>query len=338
MKDNDLITILIPAFNEEEVLQICHDRVAKVMAATGHRYEILYVNDGSQDKTWELMCKIRREDTHVSIINLSRNFGKEHAMAAGLKYASGDAIVIIDADLQDPPELIPDMIALWKQGYDTVYGHRRERDGESAFKKITSFLFYRFISKVSHLDIPRDTGDFRLLSRRSTDALLKLNEQHRFMKGLFAWIGFKQTELIYDRDRRAAGKTKFNYWKLWNFALEGITSFTTAPLRLASYVGAALSFTAFSYGLFLLCRNVFTGNPFTSYQCLLLVVLFIGGIQLIFIGILGEYLGRTSDEVKKRPLYYVDRFMPFNKPERHPKTDDNSHPQSVKFMQSILVP
>lgn len=307
-----LLSIIVPAYNEQEVLEEFHRRTAAVadqlLANENIETEILYVNDGSKDNTYSIMQALCEADERVSAINLSRNFGKEPAMTAGFDHAKGDIVVIIDADLQDQPELIVDMVAHWREGYDVVYAQRAERDGETFFKKATASWFYRIIQRISRVEIPKDTGDFRLMSRRAVNALNELREQHRFMKGLFAYVGYPQKALIYHRDARAAGETKFNYWKLWNFALEGITSFTIAPLKLASYLGGSIAFGAFLYALFVVAKTLVWGEQVQGYPSLMVAILFIGGVQLLFIGILGEYLGRVYNESKQRPLYYVEQF------------------------------
>ncbi len=302
------LSVLIPAYNEQEVINQCHYEVSEVLKGTGCSYEILYVNDGSKDNTWNLLKDIADNDTQVSLINLSRNFGKELAMTAGLEYTRGQAVIILDADLQDPPELIPKMIEYWRQGYDNVYGKRVSREGETWLKKVTASAFYRFMQKISNVEIPQDTGDFRLLSRRTVDSLLKLKESNRFMKGLFAWVGYKKIALEYARDPRAAGQTKFNYWKLWNFALEGITSFTTAPLKLASYLGVFIALLSFIFGVYIIIKTLLFGDPVAGYPSLMTAVMFIGGVQLLFIGILGEYIGRIYEESKARPLYLIETY------------------------------
>lgn len=257
-----------------------------------------------------MLEELANTDQHAVILDLSRNFGKEIAMTAGLDHAVGQAVVLIDADLQGPPELIRDFVREWLEGgYDVVYGKRRSRAGESALKKLSAHVFYRFIQRMSRVRIPEDTGDFRLMSRRAVDALRHFREQHRFMKGLFAWIGFPQKPLLYDRDPRFAGKTKFSYWKLWNFAIEGITSFTTIPLRLATYLGLLVALFAFAFGAWVIFRTLMYGNPVAGYPSLMVLVLFLGGVQLAFIGVLGEYLGRMFDESKGRPLYFVKQHI-----------------------------
>ena len=305
-----LITVLIPVYNEEETVNLCHQEVTAVINAIGCDAEILYVNDGSDDSTWELLTNIQANDSRTSLINLSRNFGKEIAMSAGLEHSMGDAVIILDADLQDPPRLIRELLEHWLDGYDNVYGKRMHRDGESWVKKYSASKFYSILRLLSRVSVPENTGDFRLLSRRAVEAVNSLPEQHRFMKGLFSWVGFKQKELLYDRAARVAGTTKYSYWKLWNFALEGITSFSAAPLKLATYIGFMVSLVATGYGTYIVVNTLIYGNPVAGFPSIMTVILFIGGIQLMFTGIIGEYLGRTFDEVKRRPLYFVDEYLP----------------------------
>ncbi len=302
-----LISVVVPAYNEEAVLAAFHERMSTLFdTLSDYRCEMIFVNDGSTDRTQAIIDELHTRDDRVACVNLSRNFGKEIAMTAGLDHARGDAIVVIDADLQDPPELIHDFIREWKNGYDVVYARRTHRDGESWLKKVTASAFYRLMERQSgRVKIPRDTGDFRLMSRRSVDALLQLREQHRFMKGLFAWVGYPSKAIEYRRDPRLAGETKFNYWKLWNFALEGITSFTIGPLKMATYIGLATSILAFLYGLWIIGKTLILGHDVPGYASLMVTMLFLGGIQLFFIGVLGEYLGRIFGETKQRPLYLV---------------------------------
>jgi len=255
-----VLSIIIPAYNEEEVLEEFYRRIVGVVSKIGLPYELIFVNDGSKDRTLQLLTSLSQQNEHLVIIDLSRNFGKEIAVSAGIDFCRGDAVVIIDADLQDPPELIPELIEQWRLGYDNVYARRISREGESKLKKLTAFLFYRSIRGMTHIDIPADTGDFRLLSRRAIDALKQLPERNRFMKGLYAWIGFSAIAVDYHRDSRYAGKTKWNYWKLWNFALEGITSFTEVPLKLASYVGGLMAFVSFLYGAYIIIKTFILGN------------------------------------------------------------------------------
>jgi polyisoprenyl-phosphate glycosyltransferase len=310
MNSTDMLSVIVPAYNEAEALPEFHRRLAAVFNQLDLRCEVIYVNDGSRDDTQKIIDRLCAEDPRAASIELSRNFGKEAAMTAGLDYAQGDAVVVIDADLQDPPELITQMVALWREGYDVIYARRTSRSGETWLKKATASAFYRLIQKVSRVQIPADTGDFRLMNRRSVDSLLQLREQHRFMKGLFAWVGYKQIALDYERDPRIAGETKFNYWKLWNFALEGITSFTIAPLKIATYVGLLTAGLSFVYGAWIIYQTIAFGNPVPGYPSLIVVVLFLGGLQIFFIGVIGEYVGRIYDETKQRPLYVVQNYRP----------------------------
>lgn len=303
-----LLSIVVPTYNEEDVILEFHRRLSAVLDhANIDQVEIIYVNDGSSDKTLPLLLSRARDDERVQVLDLSRNFGKEAAMTAGLDTARGDAVVVIDADLQDPPELIPDMIREWRKGFDVVYMRRLSREGETRLKMQTARCFYALMARIGRVRIPENVGDFRLLSRRAVEALKQLPERTRFMKGLFAWIGFPAKELTYHRDPRFAGVTKWNYWGLWNLALEGITSFTVAPLKAASYVGILTSLAALLYGLVVLTKALFFGDPVPGYPSLMVVILFLGGLQLMAIGIVGEYLGRIFIETKQRPLYLVGR-------------------------------
>ena len=247
----------------------------------------------------------RQRNDRIKIVALSRNFGKELALTAGIDYARGAAVVPIDADLQDPPELIEALVAKWKEGYDVVYAKRRSRQGETWLKRATANSFYRVMERMSKVPIPRDTGDFRLLDRRVVDVLKQLPERTRFMKGLFAWVGYRQAEVLYDREPRHSGETKWNYWRLWNFAIDGIVSFSIAPLRIWSYIGITFAGISFLYGTFLLLRTLISGNDVPGYASLMVAVLFLGGVQMMSLGVLGEYLGRVYEEVKGRPLYLV---------------------------------
>lgn len=305
-----IFSIVAPAYNEAEVLPAFHARLRAVLEALGEPWEIIYVNDGSRDATLEVVQGFRDADPRVGYINLSRNFGKEAATTAGLDHARGEAVIVIDTDLQDPPELIPDMARIWRSGVDIVYAQRRQRAGETWLKRVTADIFYRMMQRGGRVQLPRDTGDFRLMSRRVVDALGQLREHHRFMKGLFAWVGFPSQALPYDRDPRAAGATKWNYWKLWNFALEGITGHTVMPLKVATYVGLCVALFAVLYGALIVLRTLVYGNPVPGYPSLMVVVLFMGGAQLITLGIIGEYLGRVFNETKQRPLYLVERYLP----------------------------
>jgi len=303
------LSVVVPAYNEQEVLPEFHRRLSLVLDELEFVCEVVYVNDGSTDSTVDVISALRTNDRRIALLDLSRNYGKEVALTAGLDHATGDAVIVIDADLQDPPELIPQLISTWREGYDVVYAKRIARDGESWLKKASAHMFYRVVQHFSRVKIPEDTGDFRLLSRRALDSLLEIRERNRFMKGLFAWVGYRQVAVPYRRDPRFAGNTKWNYWKLWNFALDGITSFTVAPLKVASYVGTLIAIGAFAYGLFVIVRTLLFGDPVAGYPSLMVVVLFLGGVQLMALGIIGEYLGRMFEETKQRPLYLVQSYL-----------------------------
>jgi glycosyltransferase involved in cell wall biosynthesis len=300
------LAIVIPAYNEAMVIDSFHSRLGTVLDAIEASTHVVYVDDGSQDETWARLCALAEKDPRVEAMRLSRNFGKEAALTAGLDQVDADAVVVIDADLQDPPEVIPALIARWREGNDVVYATRGERDGETRTKKFTSAAFYRVMERVSDTPLPRDTGDFRLLSRRAVEALRELRERQRFMKGLFAWIGYRQAAVTYHRDARYAGSTKWNYWRLTNLAIEGITSFSTAPLRIATWLGVSAATLAFLYGLWVLLKVLIWGDPVRGYPTLMVVILFLGGAQLLALGVIGEYVGRTYSESKRRPLYYVE--------------------------------
>ncbi|GGA85801.1 glycosyl transferase family 2 [Arenimonas soli] len=305
MPSRQTLTIVIAAFNEEASLPEMHRRLRAVLDGLDADTSVLYVDDGSRDGTWQVLQSLASDDPRVQLLRLARNFGKELALTAGLDHVDADAALVIDADGQDPPELIPQFVARWREGFDVVYGTRTQRDGESWLKRFTAAAFYRVMSRLSHTPIPPDTGDFRLMSRPVLDALRQLRERQRFMKGLFTWVGFRQVSLPYQRAPRLAGGSKFNYWRLWNLALEGITSFSTVPLRLATYVGLLTALGAFGWGLWIVARTVLWGDPVEGWPSLMTVVLFLGGIQLVALGIVGEYLGRLYLEVKQRPLYLV---------------------------------
>lgn len=304
-----LISIVAPAYDEESALDQFVNRVDTVMRGSGLAYEIVFVNDGSTDRSLSVMQSLRGLNPNITIVNLSRNFGKETAVTAGIAHAIGDAVVIIDTDLQDPPELIPEMIDAWRAGYDVVYAQRTDRAGETWLKKATARWFYRTVKRMGPVPIPENTGDFRLISRRAARALLQIPERHRFMKGLYAWIGFRQKAIPYGRHPRFAGRSKWNYWQLWNLALEGITSFTIIPLKLATYLGFAIAMIAFAYGLVMLFKMIAFGEAVRGFPTLLSVMLLLGGVQLIVLGFIGEYLGRIFDETKQRPLYLLESVL-----------------------------
>ncbi len=303
------LTLVIAAHNEALALPLLQPRLRAVLdGLEGIEGRIVYVDDGSTDATWQVMQALAAADDCVGVLRLSRNFGKEAALTAGLDFVDGGAVMILDADGQDPPELIPQFVALWRQGYDNVYGTRQVRDGESWLKRSTAAAFYRVIGRMSRIPIPADTGDFRLLSPRALQALGQLRERHRFMKGLFGWVGFRRIALPYHRHARMVGDSKFGLWKLWNFALEGITSFSTVPLRAATYLGMATASVAFLFGLWVVLKAALYGDRVAGYPTMMAVILFLGGVQLIALGLIGEYLGRLYEESKQRPLYLVDTW------------------------------
>lgn len=307
------LTLVIAAFNEAEALPRMQPRVRAALdmaEAEGLEARVLYIDDGSRDGTWELLRRFAQEDARVALLRLSRNFGKEAALTAGLDRVERGAALILDADGQDPPELLPKFVAKWRDGYDDVFGTRVAREGEGVFKRASAHAFYRVIGALSKTPVPRDTGDFRLLSPRALAALRQLRERHRFMKGLFGWIGFNAVSIPYQRDARAAGRSKFNAWKLWNFALEGITGFSTVPLRMATYAGLATSLLAFGYGGWVIAKALLWGDRVAGWPSMMAVILFLGGVQLMALGMIGEYLGRLYEESKQRPLYLIDDWRP----------------------------
>jgi glycosyltransferase involved in cell wall biosynthesis len=310
MPPRDSLAVVVAAFNEEATLRALHARLAAVLDGLDVEGRVLYVDDGSRDGTWAVLQALARQDPRVQLLRLSRNFGKEPALTAGLDHVDADAVVVIDADGQDPPELIPEFVARWREGNDVVYGRRISRAGESWFKRATASAFYRVMGRLSDTEIPADTGDFRLMSRRVVTALRGLRERQRFMKGLFAWVGFPQVAVDYERQPRLAGASKFSYWRLWNFAIEGITGFSTAPLRVATYLGLGTALLAFGYGLWVVAKTVLFGEPVQGWPTMMAVVLFLGGMQLMALGTIGEYLGRLYLEAKQRPLYLVDAWQP----------------------------
>ena len=306
----DLVSIVCPAYNEETGLLEFHRVVRKAMAAIDQPFEIVFVNDGSTDGTLGLMEALRARHENTTIVDLSRNFGKEIALTAGLDAAIGDAVVVIDADLQDPPSLIGELIKGWCEGYDVVYAKRRVRHGENWLKKFTAAAFYKIMRQLGPVKLPENVGDFRLLSRKAVNAVCEMRERHRFMKGIFAWIGFPSKAVEYDRDPRQSGETKWNYWKLWHLSLEGLTSSTIAPLRVSTYLGFVVAGLAFMAGLFFVGKTLFYGESVPGFPTLIVVVLFLGGVQLSVLGIIGEYLGRIFNESKNRPLYYANKISP----------------------------
>jgi glycosyltransferase involved in cell wall biosynthesis len=301
------ISIVCPFFNEEDMVDLFMEEVTAVVKPLNMPFEIVCVNDGSTDNTLQKLLQAKKNFTNIRIINLSRNFGKEAALTAGLDFTKGEVIIPIDADLQDPPELIKSFISKWQDGFDVVLAKRTDRSSDTVVKKLTAQLFYKFHNIISHTELHENIGDYRLMTRKVLNAVQKLPENQRFMKGIFAWVGFKTTIVEYKRNSRRAGKTSFNGWRLWNLALDGITSFSTVPLRIWLYIGFLISFLAFSYGSFIVLRTLIIGVDLPGYASLLTSILFLGGIQLIGIGVLGEYIGRMYIEIKRRPPYVVEK-------------------------------
>ncbi len=303
------ISIIIPAYNEEDSLPFLYERLEKMINAnSNYEFEILFVNDGSKDNTLNLIKEYREKDSRISYVDFSRNFGKEIGMIAGLDYATGDAVIFMDADLQDPPELIPEMIKYWEEGYDDVYAQRRTRAGETFLKKFTSKMYYKVLQTLTSVPIQKDTGDFRLLDRRCVNALKKLRETDRNSKSMFSWIGYKKKAVLYDRDPRVAGKTKWNYKKLVNLAIDGITSFTTSPLRISTYIAIPTFLALFVYFIYVIIKCITQNVAIQAFQAIILLVLFFSGVQILLFGIIGEYLGRIFNASKNRPLYLVNEY------------------------------
>ena len=303
------ISIIIPAYNEEESLPILYERLSKLMEnMKAYEFEVLFINDGSKDKTVEIIKSMREKDNRICYVDFARNFGKEIAMIAGLDYATGDCVVFMDADLQDPPELIPELVKYWEEGYDDVYAKRRSRKGETWLKKFTSKMYYRVLQHVTKVEIQEDTGDFRLLDRRCVNALKKLRESQRNTKSMFSWIGYKKKEVLYDRDPRVAGSTKWNYVKLMDLAIDGITSLTTSPLRISTFITIPTFMVLFVYFIYVIAKSIIIHEAIQAFQAIILLILFFSGIQILLFGIIGEYLGRIFNETKNRPLYLVNEY------------------------------
>ena len=310
--DRPTFSIVAPVYNEEALIAEFCRRVVAALEPLGEPFEVILVNDGSRDRSPEIMREIHARDPRIKVLNFSRNFGHQIAITAGTDYARGQAVVVIDSDLQDPPEVIPEMIARWREGYQLIYGVRSEREGETAFKLATASLFYRLIRKITNVDIPLDTGDFRLMDRKVVDALKSMREHHRFMRGLSVWVGFRQTGVEYKRDARKAGETKYPLRKMLKFAMDGITAFSYLPLQLATYFGFTIAGLSVLGIIAVILLRVITGSELAGQATTLVAVLFIGGVQLIFLGIIGEYLGRIYDEVKRRPLYIVAEALGYD--------------------------
>lgn len=303
------ISIIIPAYNEEESLPILYERIENLMEnMKNYEFEILFVNDGSKDKTIKIIKEMREKDSRICYVDFSRNFGKEIAMIAGLDYATGDCVIFMDADLQDPPELIPELVKYWEEGYDDVYAKRRSRKGETWLKKFTSKMYYKVLQHLTKVEIQKDTGDFRLLDRRCVNALKKLRESQRNTKSMFSWIGYNKKEVLYDRDPRVAGSTKWNYIKLMDLAIDGITSFTTSPLKLSTFIAIPTFIVLFVYFIYVIVKACVINEAIQAFQAIILLILFFSGVQILLFGIIGEYLGRIFNETKNRPLYLVNEY------------------------------
>lgn len=306
-----LISVIVPIFNEAAIIPELHRRLSTVMGGLPEQYELVYVNDGSRDTSLDQLRELVERDAHVRLIDFSRNFGHQIAITAGMDYAQGDAVVVIDADLQDPPEVIPELVAKWRDGFDVVYAIRERREGDSLFKRATAAAFYRLIARITNVDIPLDTGDFRLMSRRAVEGLKRMRERNRFVRGLVSWLGFRQTGVTFVRQERFAGETKYPLKKMLKFAFDGITSFSFLPLQLATYMGFFVSGVSFLGILYVLYLRLFTQETTLGWASLMAVILFLGGVQLITVGIIGEYIGRIYDEVKGRPLYLTQQLLGF---------------------------
>lgn len=306
LNKNPDLSVIVPVYNEQEVLEIFHHTLDEVIASMeSESVEVLYINDGSKDDSWRVIQSLSSEHAEIRCINLSRNFGKEAAMTAGLDVSQGDAVIFLDADLQDPPELIPEMLTTWRQGFDVVNMKRKERQGESKFKIFSAYCYYRLLEAMSDSPIEKDVGDFRLLSRRVVTEIKNLPERNRYMKGIMSWPGFHSTTLYFDRPERAAGETKWSFIQLVRLGLAGITSFSVKPLKMATWAGALVSATAFLYGAWVMLKTLLIGEVVAGYPSLMLVQLFLGGVQLLAIGVLGEYVGRIFTETKARPIYII---------------------------------
>ena len=321
---NPRISIIVPVFNEAEILNGTWERLSGVLQKTNYRCEFIFVNDGSADDSEKILAKIHRENQFVTTINLSRNFGKEYALTAGLDFAQGEAVIMIDADLQDPPELIPDMLEAWQDGYDVVTMRRVSRDGETVVKRLSAWLYYRLLNRISDVPLPPDTGDFCLLSEKALGAVRNLPERVRYMKGIFAWIGYRHKEIPYERSSRAGGRSKLGYMRLLRLAFDGITAFSTTPLRLASFLGFLAAFSAFFFGIWTIAKTLLFGEPVAGFPTIMTSMLFLGGIQLMAIGVLGEYLGRLFVESKQRPHYLVSSILRHEREENADQTNQDN--------------
>lgn len=303
------VSILVPCYNEEKSLPLFYQEIRKLTDnERDYKWEVLFVNDGSKDNTLSIIKALRVADSHVSYVNLSRNFGKERAMLAGFDYATGDCVIIMDADLQDPPELIPQMLHYWEEGFKDIYAKRNNRGKESWLRKKFSLLFYRILALTTRFDILQNVGDFRLLDRQCIESLKKIRETERYTKGLFCWIGFEKKEIVFDRADRVAGTSNWSFWSLLNLAIEGITSFTTTPLRFATIFGALIALIAFCFIIYYIGKTLIIGDPVQGFTTLVSISLFMGGANLLAIGVMGEYVGRIFNETKNRPTYIASEY------------------------------
>ena len=320
------LSLVVPIFNEESSCQGFFERAIPALQEVTENFEIVCVNDGSTDQSLELLHQLHADEPRIKIVDLTRNFGKELALTAGLELASGDAVIPIDADLQDPPELITKLVERWLEGFDMVVAVREDRRSDSWVKRTTSQLFYRVIGRIGDVPVPSNAGDYRLIDRTVVEVLKRLPERNRFMKGIFAWVGFRQAVVTYTRPARAAGESKWGYWKLWNLALEGVFSMSTLPLRVWTYFGVGVAFLAGCYMMFIVVRTLLFGTDVAGYPSLFVAVLFFSGINMVGLGILGEYVGRIFVEVKQRPLYLVNETIGFDRPARDPEAQQEKHP------------
>ena len=309
MKNQPVYSVVIPAYNEQEVIKVTYDRLTKVMKEMGESYELIFINDGSKDSTAELIAEFCENDSSVKLINFTRNFGHMPAISAGMEHAKGQAIFVIDADLQDPPEVFPEMAAKWKEGYHVVYGKRTKRKGESAFKKLTAKIFYRFLRRMTSVDLPSDTGEFRLIDRKVCDAVNNLPEKSRYIRGLVSWVGFKQIPVEYVREERFAGVTKYPFRKMLAFAMDAVTSFSHKPLKLATGLGFSISFISFLYILYVIYQRYFTDRTVDGWASTIAAILFTQGIVLMILGLMGEYIGRIYKELQNRPNYIIQEII-----------------------------
>ena len=308
-------SVVVPVYNEEEVITESYKRITTVMLSMNESYELIFVNDGSRDRTAHIIAEIVQSDPNVRLISFTRNFGHMSAVTAGMEYAKGDAVIIIDADLQDPPEVLPHMAALWKEGYEVVYGKRKERQGETLFKKLSAKCFYRFINSMVPIDLPVDAGDFRLMDRKVCDAVNRLEEKHRYIRGLVSWVGFRQIGYEYTRAERFAGTTKYPFKKMMSLAMDAIAAFSYRPLKLATTIGFLISLCSFVYLVVVFFQAIFTDTTIAGWASTMALILFTQGIVLMILGLMGEYIGRIFEEVKNRPIYIVREVLGYDKKE-----------------------